>query len=115
MSSSDSNIQKRKRDPPFQPTEKNNLIDLVAKHFSIIECKKTDSISTKAKNHQWSKIAKEFNATSAFMEREWQVLKNLWENLKKKAKSTISQQTQDMFALKKLLMSLQSILFYCKI
>lgn len=98
MSSSDSNIQKRKRDPSFLPAEKNNLIDLVVKHFEIIESKKTDFISIKAKNGEWAKIAREFNATSSFMEREWQVLKNLWENLKKKAKSLLSQQTQEMIA-----------------
>ncbi|KAG5899927.1 hypothetical protein JTB14_002478 [Gonioctena quinquepunctata] len=94
----DSNKRKRKRDPPFQPAEKNNLIDLVTKYFAIIECKRTDSVSTKAKNEQWSKIAREFNATSSFMDRDWQVLKNLWENLKKKTKSSITQQTQEMFA-----------------
>lgn len=89
---------KRKRDPTFQPAEKNNLIDIVSKYYSIVECKKTDALSTRAKNEEWKKIAIEFNASSTFMEREWQVLKNLWENLKKKAKSVMTQQNQSIFA-----------------
>lgn len=69
MSGAASNA-KRKRDPMFQPAEKNNLIDIVSKHYSIIECKKTDALSTRTKNEQWGKIATEFNANSTFVERE---------------------------------------------
>lgn len=76
MSGSTSSL-KRKRDPTFQPAEKNNLIDIVSKHYSIVECKKTDALSTRAKNEEWLKIAAEFNASSTFIDRESQVLKNL--------------------------------------
>ncbi|XP_036150401.1 myb/SANT-like DNA-binding domain-containing protein 3 [Monomorium pharaonis] len=98
MSSSISISVKRKRDPTFQPAEKNNLIDIVSKHYNIVECKKTDALSTRAKNEEWMKIASEFNASSTFIDRESQVLKNLWENLKKKAKFVMTQQNQSIFA-----------------
>ncbi|CAH1634677.1 unnamed protein product [Spodoptera littoralis] len=63
------------------------LVDLVEKHFAIVECKKTDATTIRSKNQEWQKIAEEFNSVSSVHPREWIVLKNCWENLKKRAKS----------------------------
>lgn len=49
------------------------------------------------KSEKWKRIAEEFNSTSIFMQRDWTVLRNLWENLKKKAKQTITVQNQNQF------------------
>ncbi|XP_022837664.1 uncharacterized protein LOC111364840 [Spodoptera litura] len=78
---------KRKRDPTFVASEKMALVDLVEKHFAIVECKKTDATTIRSKNQEWQKIAEEFNSVSSVHPREWIVLKNCWENLKKRAKS----------------------------
>lgn len=79
-------MYKRKRDPTFAASEKLSLIDLVGSHFNIVECKKTDATNMRLKNDEWRKIALEFNAMSNVCPREWTVLKNCWENLKKRAK-----------------------------
>ncbi|XP_028159043.1 myb/SANT-like DNA-binding domain-containing protein 3 [Ostrinia furnacalis] len=81
-------MSKRKRDPTFAASEKFALIDLVAKHFDVVESKKTDNVNIKMKNDEWQKIATEFNAISSIHPRECSVLKNLWENLKKRAKQS---------------------------
>ncbi|CAH0731048.1 unnamed protein product, partial [Brenthis ino] len=79
-------MSKRKRDPTFTISEKEALLDLIKTHFSIVESKKTDAVSMKSKTEEWRKIATEFNAISGIYPRDWTVLKNCWENLKKKAK-----------------------------
>lgn len=93
----DAESNKRKRDPVFQLAEKSHLVDLVEKYYHIVECKKTDKVSVKMKSEKWKRIAEEFNSTSIFMQRDWTVLRNLWENLKKKAKQTITVQNQNQF------------------
>ncbi|XP_022197806.2 myb/SANT-like DNA-binding domain-containing protein 3 [Nilaparvata lugens] len=74
------------------------LIDLVEKYYSIIECKKTDGISNKIKQLEWIKIGKEFNSFNTHMERDFNSLKTLWENLKKKAKAVITAMNTNKYA-----------------
>lgn len=50
------------------------------------------------KIEKWKEIAEKFNSTSTFIQRDWLVLRNLWENLKKKAKQTITTQNKNQFA-----------------
>ncbi|KAL4719765.1 hypothetical protein ACJJTC_011643 [Scirpophaga incertulas] len=87
-------MSKRKRDPIFAASEKQTLIELVERHFDIVENKKTDSVSIKLKNEEWQKIATEFNAISSIHPRDWGVLKNCWENLKKRAKQCQTSRNQ---------------------
>lgn len=81
---------KRKREPTFTNNEKRNLILLVEKHFAIIECKKTDALSSRAKNNEWLLIGNQFNAITDHIPRDTPSLKTLWDNLKKKAKQTMT-------------------------
>ncbi|KAL4708981.1 hypothetical protein ACJJTC_005842 [Scirpophaga incertulas] len=90
-------MSKRKRDPIFAASEKQTLIELVERHFDIVENKKTDSVSIKLKNEEWQKIATEFNAISSIHPRDWGVLKNCWENLKKRAKQCQTSRNQHFF------------------
>ncbi|XP_048489441.1 myb/SANT-like DNA-binding domain-containing protein 3 [Plutella xylostella] len=83
-------MSKRKRDPTFVFSEKMVLVDLVESHYSIVESKKTDAYSVREKAAEWAKIAEAFNSSSAVYHREWTVLKNCWENLKKKAKNVMT-------------------------
>lgn len=90
--------QKRMRVQAFQPVEKILLVELVEKYFSIVECKKTDAISSKTKTQQWNIIAEQFNARGTFVQREAQGLRTAWENMKKKAKSMITKENQNRIA-----------------
>lgn len=98
MDSQVSTAGKEKREPMFQQSEKAVLIDLVTKYYSVVECKKTDAGSSKIKTEQWKRIAQEFNASSLIMEREWQSLKTLWENLKKAARRNLTEQKQNTWS-----------------
>ncbi|XP_039293505.1 myb/SANT-like DNA-binding domain-containing protein 3 [Nilaparvata lugens] len=89
---------KKFREPVFINSEKMLLIDLVEKYYSIIECKKTDGISNKIKQLEWIKIGKEFNSFNTHMERDFNSLKTLWENLKKKAKAVITAMNTNKYA-----------------
>lgn len=98
MDSQVSTAGKKKREPMFQQSEKAVLIDLVTKYYSVVECKKTDAGNSKIKTEQWKRIAQEFNASSLIMEREWQSLKTLWENLKKAARRNLTEQKQNTWS-----------------
>lgn len=81
---------KRKRERSFEYSEKCVLLEIVTRHFSVIESKKTDGVSMKLKNQRWTTIAEEFAAASSTCHRDSQSLKTLWENLKNKAKLAIA-------------------------
>lgn len=65
------------------------LISLIKEHFTIIENKKTDSVSVTQKNEEWAKIETALNAQSNEYYRTAENLKCAWENLKKQAKKII--------------------------
>ncbi|CAH2106550.1 unnamed protein product [Euphydryas editha] len=90
-------MSKRKRDPTFTSSEKETLLKLITTHIFIVESKKTDAVSIKHKTEEWRKIATEFNANSGIYHRDWTVLKNCWENLKKKAKHEQTLRNQQQF------------------
>jgi len=87
---------KRKRERTYEYSEKSVLLDIVTKHFNIIESKKTDGVSVRLKNVEWQTIADKFNATNTY-QRDPHSLKTLWENLKRKAKSAISVQADNHY------------------
>ncbi|CAH0562972.1 unnamed protein product [Brassicogethes aeneus] len=89
---------KKRRVVTFQPAERICLVDLVQKYFQVVECKKTDACSSKAKWQQWNVIAEEFNSKAIYIARETQALKTAWENMKKKAKSIITKENQNRLA-----------------
>lgn len=91
------NILKRKRERSFEYSEKCALLDIVTRHFSVIESKKTDGVNMKLKNQRWTTIAEEFAAASSTCYRDSQSLKTLWENLKRKAKLAIAAQADNVY------------------
>ena len=76
----------RKGDRSFEISEKSVLPDNIIEHYSVIESKKTDTVSAKMKNAEWVKIAQKFGATLSIHLRDSFSLKMLWENLERKAK-----------------------------
>lgn len=58
------NNNKRPRCSNFSATEENTLVELAAKHASVLECKKSDHDIWQAKNVVWKKIQDQFTVTT---------------------------------------------------
>ncbi|CAG9840788.1 unnamed protein product [Diabrotica balteata] len=80
-----------KRVSNFSKTEEKVLLDLVYKYKDYLECKKTDMTNNKMKWDAWMKLAKEFNSVSGETVRDVKVLKNKYENLKKRTKQKFAE------------------------
>lgn len=78
--------RKNSRAANFSTREENVLINLVKKYKNAVECKKTDSDNNKIKTEVWEKIYSEFNSILGDPYRSIKVLKNKYENIKKRAK-----------------------------
>jgi len=90
---------RRKRSAAFLVSEKLLLLDIIEKHFNIIENKRTDSISNKVKKSEWDVVSFEFNASNtALPNRTAESLKTLWENLKKSAKASFIKTSNGTYA-----------------
>ncbi|CAG9759613.1 unnamed protein product [Ceutorhynchus assimilis] len=69
----------------FSAREENVLINLVRKYKNAIECKKSDTDNNRIKAEAWQKIYTEFNSILGDPHRTAKVLKNKYENIKKRA------------------------------
>ncbi|XP_017474295.1 PREDICTED: myb/SANT-like DNA-binding domain-containing protein 3 [Rhagoletis zephyria] len=72
-----------KRSNNFSAAEIESLLEIVEKHKKIIECKKSDAVTTLMKNKEWKTISEEFNSGSSASFRDEKVLKTKYYNLKK--------------------------------
>jgi Myb/SANT-like DNA-binding domain len=77
------NDAKRSRSKDFDKSEISLLVDLVLKFQEVLECKKTDAVTSKEKDEVWGVLAIEFNANSGTVPRSASNLKTKFENLKK--------------------------------
>ena len=75
----------------YTDLEKNLQTRLVEKSKSVIECRKNDSRSLKAKATAWEKITAEYNKHPQVNERDVKQLKKCWDNLKSKAKKQVAE------------------------
>lgn len=48
---------------PFSEYERNLAIALITKRVTILDGKKTDNVSLRAKKSEWNKVASEFNSS----------------------------------------------------
>ena len=71
-----SDLKKRARSTNMSAGEKVLLVDLCTKYVSLIENKKTDGLSSKAKEEGWKQLATEFQAAGG-ERREWTQLKHV--------------------------------------
>lgn len=90
-------VKRKKREPLYQAAEKQLLVELVEINYGVVENKKTDAVNSRSKVERWKEMADQFNATSSVHFREWQVLRTLWDNMKKKAKTTIALQHDNLY------------------
>ncbi|KAI4472112.1 hypothetical protein MML48_1g01845 [Holotrichia oblita] len=79
-----------KRSNNFSNSEGRLLIELVEKNKDIIECKRTDTDNNRKKTDTWKAIEKEFNSLSGQTFTDVKVLKNKYENIKKRTKKKVS-------------------------
>lgn len=61
-------LSQKRSSKHFTPTEKKLLVQILQKYKDIIENKKTDGSSVKAKIESWKKITDEFNSSSIITE-----------------------------------------------
>jgi hypothetical protein len=80
-------MEKRTRGTNFSYEEKSMLLYLVAKHFEVIENKRTDSTTSRYKDQAWEKVTEEFNVdVEPGAERSMKQLRICYENIKRKMK-----------------------------
>ncbi|XP_049520595.1 uncharacterized protein LOC125944288 [Dermacentor silvarum] len=74
------------------------LLELVSRHRSVVESKKSDAVSVSRKRESWKKIEDEFNCHHNVMPRTWGPLKKCWENLKDKWRRCNAQDIRERFS-----------------
>lgn len=90
--------QKKKRAPNFTTSEKERVITLVGKYRSVLENKKTDSISVSAKNEAWIKLTQEFNALAPNnVFRTTESLKKFWDNAKEDLRKRAGEEKRSLY------------------
>jgi len=71
-------MSKRTRSVNLTEYEKISLVELVLKYQSVVENKRTDTVSTGGTEEGWHQLTEEFNsASTAGIRRECQQLKNV--------------------------------------
>lgn len=91
------NTVKRERSTNFNKSEVRLLTDLVAKHRTIIENKKTDAVTNKEKERTWINISSLFNAATGLTARSTKSLKLKYESIKKDTKKTMARHRQELY------------------
>ncbi|KAK5644375.1 hypothetical protein RI129_005675 [Pyrocoelia pectoralis] len=89
--------QKRKRAPNFTPDEQLLCLNIIKKYKSIIENKKTNSVTLKEKEETWNKISTEYNSCSPVgLLRTADNLKKLYENKKKETRKYAANEKREI-------------------
>ncbi|KAF2893217.1 hypothetical protein ILUMI_12956 [Ignelater luminosus] len=82
----------------YTEREKQELIDIIAKYKTIIENKKTDSISIKEKQECWNIIAQEYNII-VDRPRGTEQLKGCYNNIKRASKQQVANERSQEYLL----------------
>ncbi|KAH7986024.1 hypothetical protein HPB52_025254 [Rhipicephalus sanguineus] len=82
----------------FSEEERTLLLDLLSRHRSVVENKRTDAASMSKKRDSWKKIQDEFNCRHNVTPRTWTQLKKCWENMKDKWRRTSAEDMRERFA-----------------
>ena len=79
----------------MSPFEQEVLVNIVDSFKSVVENKKNDIHSIGKKEKTWSEIEKQFCAIAGVIKRDRDQLKKTWQNLKARAKRSISQEKRE--------------------
>ncbi|KAJ8909942.1 hypothetical protein NQ315_004008 [Exocentrus adspersus] len=89
-------MDKKARCQNFTKDEIDVLVDLVQEFKHVVECKKTDTVTSSAKDAEWRNIEIKFNAACA-TGRSAKMLRNKWDSLKKTAKKEYAKYKQNFY------------------
>lgn len=79
----------------FSELDKSVLTELVNQHKDILESKKNDFRCIKKKNDMWKVLTEEFNSQNGVSKRDQKQLKKCWDNIKSRAKKTLSKERRE--------------------
>ncbi|XP_049275188.1 uncharacterized protein LOC119405543 [Rhipicephalus sanguineus] len=82
----------------YTAEERELLRNLVMRHRSVIENKRTDNVSKRAKDIGWEKITEEYNSQPGIRRVTVSKLRKLWDNEKTKWKKMQSEQRRNLYA-----------------
>lgn len=78
--------------------ERELLCNLVTRHRSVIENRKTDNVSKRAKDSAWEKVTEEFNSQPGIRRVTVMQLRKLWDNEKSRWKKKQSEEKRNLYA-----------------
>lgn len=87
-----------KKKTNFSEEERAVLLELVARHRSVVENKKTDAVSVSRKRDTWKKIEEEYKSRHNVTPRTSAQLKKCWENLKDKWRRCNAEDMRERFS-----------------
>ncbi|KAH7935069.1 hypothetical protein HPB52_003634 [Rhipicephalus sanguineus] len=73
-------------------------MNLLSRHRSVVENKRTDAVYMSRKRDSWKKIQDQFNCRHNVTPRKWTQLKKCWENIKDKWRRTSAEDMRERFA-----------------
>ncbi|KAH6936319.1 hypothetical protein HPB50_016099 [Hyalomma asiaticum] len=87
-----------KKKTNFAEEERAVLLELVARHRSVVENMKTDAVSVSRKRDTWKKIEEEYKCRHNVTPRTSAQLKKCWENLKDKWRRCNAEDMRERFS-----------------
>ncbi|KAL3216900.1 hypothetical protein MRX96_032774 [Rhipicephalus microplus] len=82
----------------FTREERELLVNLVTLHKAVIENKRTDALTKRAKDSAWEKLMSEYNSQPGIRRVTVAQLRKLWDNEKSKWKKKQSEQKRNLYA-----------------
>jgi hypothetical protein len=74
----------------FSPAEKEIVLALDEGYRGVIECKRTDTVTTKLKDETWRQLAEQYNSKPTVLKRSAKQLRLWWDNQKKRSRSRMA-------------------------
>jgi Myb/SANT-like DNA-binding domain len=74
----------------FTVAEKEAALSCIELNRAVLECKKTDTVSSKMKELAWENVASQYNALPYVLKRTAKQLRLWWDNQKKRARSRLA-------------------------
>ncbi|KAL3255526.1 hypothetical protein MRX96_017431 [Rhipicephalus microplus] len=82
----------------FTREERELLVNLVTRHKAVIENKRTDALTKRAKDSAWEKLTSEYNSQPGIRRVTVAQLRKLWDNEKSKWKKKQSERKRNLYA-----------------
>ncbi|KAK8775145.1 hypothetical protein V5799_031512 [Amblyomma americanum] len=91
--------KKRPAGPPFIFTveERHVFRNIMVKYRDVIENKRTDNTTKKAKDEAWSQLCEDYNSLAGTRTVCVAQLRKLWDNMKSRWKKKKSEETREIF------------------